>query len=1098
MAESQVSLLSSSFDAIKGLYGHLNSLAIKANVVVQDCGANDSEVGRYSKELATFKSEVVDIYNRSSIFIQIGQANITALMGKEETAEVVKQLSDTVTVARALLAEQENVLPTITTALSASDAESRVAAVLQIESQKLGQSRKDTHDRFDRLFTLCEDQLQSQLQTSAGSTDDPLAKVDVEGISDVLKLSFYKTPFQVYADDSQLQTLTSTLALLNTRRGSDVNYVATLEGISRTWIDDFIRDCATGPRHITQLGERYIQLLDGFRHFLVAEIASLPEQQDPPAMGGLDSQHSTQSWWNTSQIPERLRSMAAWRRGGNGGEGEKAIDLAATEAREIRQHAALLKDIYSLVSKEIEREKTRKFSVALCGMVKSGKSLFLSAVLGHRVLPSDELPSTAWPCRIRHVKGQTEPHLVLCPSNAAPIFQNGIKNLRTKLAEKGRYRRVGDTSRTAQTNDPAREDFEYIWDYNVAPATKANWEIFKRPSFELPNEARGDDNVYKLLAQMNDVVRLCRSFGVEIPVGGKNWPLITVEFDSLRDEHLDGVFEFYDLPGMGEFTEYYLGFQELINVVAREVNAIVPIVSLKEVSKNDWRTELPQMLEVSTGLREPSLIICTHRDQVETEGDLKTQTGRVLNVFSSPSSRISGGIKTQCVSCSSRLGLGAQTLLKLSRNCKPGYDEIFNESVPEVCRTCARHILGNSRVSKRTYERFSDDDWRSELRETLVESGLTEAMDQFITTMAKTAQSEALLRGITSVSRLVHKMTTLQSETLIRMRRTKSECEEAREGFRKAERKIQGAQRSWEVEENRLRSEAMETIRRAFDELERECVNSAGAMFGQAEVQSLSKHQNVAPYQSINGTLRFSNEHHSTELLRDVLGTAQSTLESKKGITVFKLRREAVDEEIRKQLDFLCAAVQSGLGDAQSALASRLDTEMGSIGLSIREVPFTEFSQKASTKAVEWSEGSCWERSRVSEPLIEYVLTLLNTVIEQNINQKSEYTDVAREKVICLLQDEVIRPFIANLRTSADTAFTRMMELGRDVARGSVNTLLKEEKSRYELELSKKDTEPSQKEIASSVAAHMNLLSAAAALQRLEVETEACVRECPA
>ena len=42
---------------------------------------------------------------------------------------------------------------------------------------------------------------------------------------------------------------------------------------------------------------------------------------------------------------------------------------------------------------------------------------------------------------------------------------------------------------------------------------------------------------------MNDVVRLCRSFGVKLNPERGSWPLISVEFESLRDEPLNGTFE---------------------------------------------------------------------------------------------------------------------------------------------------------------------------------------------------------------------------------------------------------------------------------------------------------------------------------------------------------------------------------------------------------------------------------------------------------------------------------------------------------------------------------------------------------------------------
>ena len=54
-------------------------------------------------------------------------------------------------------------------------------------------------------------------------------------------------------------------------------------------------------------------------------------------------------------------------------------------------------------------------------------------------------------------------------------------------------------------------------------------------------------------------------------------------------------------------------FEEMIRRVASEANAVVPIVSFKEIAKQDWR-KLPQI--ISSGLATTSLVICTHFDQV--------------------------------------------------------------------------------------------------------------------------------------------------------------------------------------------------------------------------------------------------------------------------------------------------------------------------------------------------------------------------------------------------------------------------------------------------------------------------------------------------
>jgi len=101
-----------------------------------------------------------------------------------------------------------------------------------------------------------------------------------------------------------------------------------------------------------------------------------------------------------------------------------------------------VKELEIVLQDSIVRSKKQHFSIALCGVVKAGKSLFLNALMGKSILPSEgepvnsripypilsitaELPSTAWPCRIRHVEGQTVPELQF----QAKPFLSALKKL---------------------------------------------------------------------------------------------------------------------------------------------------------------------------------------------------------------------------------------------------------------------------------------------------------------------------------------------------------------------------------------------------------------------------------------------------------------------------------------------------------------------------------------------------------------------------------------------------------------------------------------------------------------------------------------------
>ena len=90
-----------------------------------------------------------------------------------------------------------------------------------------------------------------------------------------------------------------------------------------------------------------------------------------------------------------------------------------------------LTEVEKMLQDAIVRSRKNSFTIAFCGLAKAGKSMFLNALMGRMILPSDgeakgsraiiiltittELPSPACPCRLRHVEGQTVPELHFQP-----------------------------------------------------------------------------------------------------------------------------------------------------------------------------------------------------------------------------------------------------------------------------------------------------------------------------------------------------------------------------------------------------------------------------------------------------------------------------------------------------------------------------------------------------------------------------------------------------------------------------------------------------------------------------------------------------------
>jgi hypothetical protein len=96
---------------------------------------------------------------------------------------------------------------------------------------------------------------------------------------------------------------------------------------------------------------------------------------------------------------------------------------------------------------------------------------------------------------------------------------------------------------------------------DLHPITCANLLKFEDPRFRLPSMAAGEQDVKNLvslirfrvasllierhfqLGQLNDIVRLCQRFDLKFDTTGMEWPLLTVEFSSLRGRRMDGIYE---------------------------------------------------------------------------------------------------------------------------------------------------------------------------------------------------------------------------------------------------------------------------------------------------------------------------------------------------------------------------------------------------------------------------------------------------------------------------------------------------------------------------------------------------------------------------
>ena len=185
-----------------------------------------------------------------------------------------------------------------------------------------------------------------------------------------------------------------------------------------------------------------------------------------------------------------------------------------------------VEELEMVLQEAILRSKKQHFAIAFCGMVKAGKSLFLNALMGRSILPSDGkshnsrmllriltitagLPSMVWPCRLRHVEGQTVPELQF----QAEPFLDALKKLQAR-----QYGRKMQTYRPPLENvfkaslpdaqsEPSEEEIllraiHSQW-VDLHAFTRDNLLKFETPGFKLPRMATGEQSVKNLVSAVS-------------------------------------------------------------------------------------------------------------------------------------------------------------------------------------------------------------------------------------------------------------------------------------------------------------------------------------------------------------------------------------------------------------------------------------------------------------------------------------------------------------------------------------------------------------------------------------------------------------------
>ncbi|KLO15087.1 hypothetical protein SCHPADRAFT_279938 [Schizopora paradoxa] len=382
------------------------------------------------------------------------------------------------------------------------------------------------------------------------------------------------------------------------------------------------------------------------------------------------------------------------------------------------------------------------------------KSTFLNTLVGRSILPSDELPETSWPCRVRHSPQTEHPFLDVNPA----LFLEALGTLQTKkFGTKAREHTFSASVGSLEDNASEDEDkprapppdlendpraiYEKLVD--LQPKTRENLLRFEKENFVLRTHVEGLETIHEVLQELNDIVRLCIRLEVPLDLNAEPhlWPLLTVEFLSLRNRRLEGVFEFVDLPGISEnFNKFK--FEHLISRLSKEFTNIVPVISLKELALPNWEL-LPGIINNGTG-SPPPLVVCTHYDTGADRLDEKVE--KVKRVFGSDARG------PQIIPCSPKMGYSAQTLLSMSMHEKPAFNLLWDET--SVQYPCAKEILGAGEPEL-NYRNFSREKWRQSIEKQLEKSKLLCAFDCITRDIVPNAQRRLLISDNEAIRKLL-------------------------------------------------------------------------------------------------------------------------------------------------------------------------------------------------------------------------------------------------------------------------------------------------------------------------------------------------------
>jgi len=232
-----------------------------------------------------------------------------------------------------------------------------------------------------------------------------------------------------------------------------------------------------------------------------------------------------------------------------------------------------------------ERSKIsrKEIVLAIVGTMKAGKSTTINAIVGKEILPNRNRPMTSLPTLIRHVPGKTTPELKL--ANLAPLMQLLVqlnKQIKTPEGQRICEELSKDSKKRSMLEIPKSTDW-------------------------LKEDHHGEQEIYKFLANLNDVVRLANALNVEFPYSAYDevdeLPVIEVEFSHLSNvDTSQGTLTLLDTPGPNEAGQPHL--HAMMRDQLKKASAVLAVLNyeqLESLADEDVRNEINAIADVASG-----------------------------------------------------------------------------------------------------------------------------------------------------------------------------------------------------------------------------------------------------------------------------------------------------------------------------------------------------------------------------------------------------------------------------------------------------------------------------------------------------------------